>query len=946
MRKNKSKNSAEIKAFLNTIERLPTLPFITVKLLEATEDEFNSAKDIAKLIETDQALTAKSLKMANSAYYGRSGKISTIREAVVLIGFNAVRSTVLSISVMELFKDEKSPNDFDIEAFWLHSLACAICCKEISHKAGIPASLIEEAFVCGMLHDVGKILLIQYLPEEYSKVMKYSALHKTGLAEAEKAVLGMDHSEVGSELLLRWKLPSLLSQAIAAHHQPPINQDPSSKLAAIVYLSNIIIQIQKIGHTGAVTPKVIDQSITSFLGLTKDDINEIASDLDAKVWDTANVFGLKKIEKNSNFDLLHESNKELALLKSLAESEEKYRILFEGSSDAIFLMSDVIFDCNKQACRLLGCERGNIIDHSLTRFFPKRQKDSRNSAVAIKEKIKTSFSDKPHFFDFQIKKNDGVLVDTEISIKVFTFIDMPVIQITIRDISERKQMEETVRKSEERYRLLVENANSAILIFQDNLIKFHNKNTEKLMGRSCSNLSTIPFTDHIHPGDRRNVLKKLLCRQKGGRPPPIFSIRLNTKKGKELWGEVNTVPIDWDGKSAVLCFIRDITEQKIMESKLQQVQRMEAIGRLAGGIAHDFNNMMMVVTGYSELLLISLPDGEPMRKHILEIKKAGEQASRLTRQLLVFSRKQALQSETLDFNTTVIKIKGIIQRLIGEDIELVISLENEPYFLKADPSQMEQILMNITLNARDAMPLGGRITIETKNVNINDEDSLKHADIRPGPYIRVAISDTGEGIEEEILPHIFEPFYSTKTKDKGTGLGLATVYGIIKQCNGHIMVSSEKDKGTIFKIYLPRAEGEIESISEEKDPMELPKGSETVLLVEDEAGLLKFISQILLENEYKVLEANNAVEALQICEEYTGLIHLMLTDIVMPKMNGPELADRLKSVYPEMKVLFMSGYGGDIIDEQKIADLGETFLEKPVSAERLLIKMREVLESV
>ncbi|MCD6554092.1 MAG: GAF domain-containing protein [Anaerolineae bacterium] len=390
---------------------------------------------------------------------------------------------------------------------------------------------------------------------------------------------------------------------------------------------------------------------------------------------------------------------------------------------------------------------------------------------------------------------------------------------------------------------------------------------------------------------------------------------------------------------------QELAERKRLEEQLLHSQKLEAVGRLAGGVAHDFNNLLTAIIGYSDLVLMSLGQNDPLYKDVEEIKKAAERAASLTRQLLAFSRKQMLQPKVLDLNATVTHMEKMLQRLIRENIELVTILDPALGHIKADPGQIEQVIMNLAVNARDAMPQGGRLTIETANVVLDENYAHQHMEVQPGPYVMLAVSDTGMGMDDETQAHIFEPFFTTKGVGQGTGLGLATVYGIVKQSGGHIRVYSEPGHGTTFKIYLPRIEEVVESDRRAPIPGESPPGRETILLVEDEDMVRDLARRVLLQRGYTVLEARHGREAFQICEQHRGPIHLLVTDVVMPLMNGRELAKRLTTLHPEMKVLYISGYTDNIIIHHGLLEPGMAFLQKPFTPAALAHKVRQALDT-
>jgi PAS domain S-box-containing protein len=394
-------------------------------------------------------------------------------------------------------------------------------------------------------------------------------------------------------------------------------------------------------------------------------------------------------------------------------------------------------------------------------------------------------------------------------------------------------------------------------------------------------------------------------------------------------------------------FVEDVTERRTLEQQLRQSQKMEAVGRLAGGIAHDFNNLLMVISGYSEFLLERLGPDPSLRAPAQEIASASERASSLTRQLLAFSRKQMLTPRILDLNGVVTENIRMLTRMIGEDIDLVMVPGMNLGAVRADAGQIEQVIMNLAVNARDAMPSGGRLTIETSNVALDEEYARFHPPLQSGDYIMVAISDTGAGMDAETQSHIFEPFFTTKGP-KGTGLGLSTVYGIVKQSGGYIWVYSEVGKGTTFKIYLPRVASTNESVaplSAHAGPQKVEPGTETILVVEDEANLRALARQFLEKQGYKVIDAADGAVAMQIAVAHEGVIHLLLTDVIMPGMNGRELAQRISEIRPNVKILYMSGYTENVVGHNGTLDAGVRLLQKPFTLRELKMTVREVLDA-
>jgi len=388
---------------------------------------------------------------------------------------------------------------------------------------------------------------------------------------------------------------------------------------------------------------------------------------------------------------------------------------------------------------------------------------------------------------------------------------------------------------------------------------------------------------------------------------------------------------------------REIAAREQAEEALRHAQKMEAVGRLAGGVAHDFNNLLTVIRGHAALLPRSLGPNDPLRQSLEGILKAADRASSLTRQLLAFSRKQVLQPRVLDLNALLVQVADLLPPLLGEDIHLVIDLDPELGRTKADPGQIEQVIMNLVFNARDAMPEGGELTIRTANVDLDETFARGHAEVRPGPHVILAVRDTGRGMDEETQSHIFEPFFSTKDRTKGTGLGLATAYGTVEQSGGSIIVSSRLGEGTTIQVYLPRVEEAIEAVEPTKTVLESLRGDETILVVEDDDAVRNMTREFLKINGYTVIEARSAADAIQFTQRHKEPIDLVLTDVVMPGMKGRELAERLAELRPSVKVLYMSAYTEDAVINYGILDPGTAFIEKPFSPDSLAYKVREVL---
>jgi PAS domain S-box-containing protein len=648
--------------------------------------------------------------------------------------------------------------------------------------------------------------------------------------------------------------------------------------------------------------------------------------------------------------VLHDISDRNRAEHALRNSEEQLRLLLNSTAEAIYGLDcegNCTF-CNPACLRLLGYrDPQDLLGRNMHQVMHHTQEDGA-PYLAETCQIYLAFREgkAAHIVDEVLWRADGTSFPSEYwSYPIEKEGKLVGSVVTFLDISERKQAEAALRESEEKYREFIENATFGI---------FRSTPQGDLLDVNPALVSMLGY------GSKEELLSLNLDRD-------IYensADRIMAWKTYQLAGRGNGIEVNWIRKDHKTIAVRlclsvirdkkdqikhfeviaeDVTEKRTLEEQFRQAQKMEAMGRLAGGISHDFNNLLSVVIGYSDLVLGALSEDDPLYKRVEEIKKAGHRAASLTRQLLAFSRKQVLTPKVLDLNTVVAETSKMLLRLLGEDIELITKLSPALDHVKADPAQIEQVVMNLALNARDAMLKGGKLVIETANAELDGSyGQQKHVDVQPGNYVLLTVSDTGTGMDSTTKARIFEPFFTTKERGKGTGLGLATVYGIIRQSNGYIWVYSEVGKGTTFKVYIPRVKELLSEIQPAITTL-LPLGSGTILLVEDEDSLRELSHRLLEGMGYTVIEAANGADAIRIAGECADRIQLLVTDVVMPGMSGRELAELLVAGHSQMKVLYVSGHTDDVIMHYAILKPGVAFLQKPFTRDSLAKKIQEVL---
>jgi two-component system cell cycle sensor histidine kinase/response regulator CckA len=635
----------------------------------------------------------------------------------------------------------------------------------------------------------------------------------------------------------------------------------------------------------------------------------------------------------------------------LRTSEARFRAMIEKSHDGITLIdaTGTILYVSPAITKLAGRSSSELTGGSTFDFVHPDDRGRMNEVfAAVMARPST-----PVNCAFRAVHADGTIRWMEATgTNLLSDPAVGAIVSNFRDITERKLVEQELHASELRYRRIVENTSEGVWMYDaSGTTTFMSPRMAEMLGYSVEETIGKSILAFIHEDAHEEGVLRIARRMTGIKERGDF--RLKRRDGSELWVAINADALfDPTGAfESALALVTDITGRRQSEAairrteeQLRQAQKMEAIGILAGGVAHDFNNLLSVILSYASLLMDDLPAADPMRADLAEVKKAGLRAAELTAQLLAFSRQQVLQPVVLDLGEVAARAEKMLRRLLGEDIDFSLLTSPAVGKVLADDGQMAQVLMNLVVNARDAMPNGGSLTLETTNIEVDESYAATHAGLTPGRYVLLAVTDSGTGMDAATQARIFEPFFTTKDKSKGTGLGLSTVYGIVKQSGGHIWLYSELGKGTTFKVYLPRTD----RLLEPGPPIPVSstlRGTETILVAEDEEQVRAIMCAILRKQGYRVLEGQSGGDAFLLCEQFSGEIHLLITDVVMPRMSGRQLAERLSKVRPEMKVLYVSGYTDDAIVRHGVLEAGVAFLSKPIMPEQLSKKVRRVLDA-
>jgi two-component system, cell cycle sensor histidine kinase and response regulator CckA len=590
----------------------------------------------------------------------------------------------------------------------------------------------------------------------------------------------------------------------------------------------------------------------------------------------------------------------------------------------------LILEANLTAAIMLGVERSRLLQRPVTNYMLREDRH-----IYFRHRQELFETQGPQHFELRMVRQDGASFWAGIAtITALGGNETRLCKATISDITERK-------RAEEAFRVLVNHVPMGIFIVQDRKFQLINPGFEKICGYTAAELLGSDSLRLVSP-DYRNLVRENTVHMLKGELDLPYEFPFITRSGETRWVLEKVTATIYEGQRAALGYFLDVSEHKGLEDQFFQSQKMEAVGRLAGGVAHDFNNMLNVIFGYGDLINQELHQDDPLARYVAEIKKAADRAAALTRQLLAFSRKTILAPQIVNLNDHLAGIEKMLARLIGEDLEMQMFLEPALGAVKADPGHIDQIVMNLVINARDAMPRGGKLTLETANTFLDQDYVRRHVEVISGPHVMLAVTDNGQGMDAATQARVFEPFFTTKELGRGTGLGLSTVYGIVKQSGGHIEVYSEVGHGTTLKVYLPRVQEAVAAVPAAKPLVRDLHGSESILVVEDEDILRDLISRSLTFYGHTVLAARHGGEALLLCEQHPGPIHLLLTDVVMPQMSGRDLADRLAPLRPDMKVLYMSGYTENAIVHHGVLETNVSFIQKPFRIKTLMENIREI----
>jgi PAS domain S-box-containing protein len=848
-------------------------------------------------------------------------------------GFGTVVKAVFDALASPRRRESSPPPPEDLEATYLRRITHQLE-RQASLGAGLVRQVSLQATALSVLDNLSDSLSRELDPESALKGTLAKCLDAAGLSVG--AVLLSDASgelalkaTVGSATHFSWGAHTgVLRDAMARGGVlipcPETRQEGLDLLVALGVASALVVPIVARGETLGVL----------LLASNRTDLGDAESDTFVRAARSVSM-------------QLGEALALSRMFTKLSASEKRLRTLMEGAYDCIFVLDadGRLCDANPATERFLGRARAALMGTHFDQLVHPTDRDRAKEQFAASILTGHFFVDARRFV-----RPDGGVVIGDISASIVETEGVTVVFGVMRDVTEKARTEEALRVSEARFTRLAQSGIVGIAVsdvsgnvseVNDAYLGMLGYAHEDLAGGRLNWSATTPAEWR----QRDDQAAAELAATGIARP---WEKELTRKDGTRVPVLVGLAMLD---PPQCIAVVSDLTDRKraekalrASEEQLRQAQKMEAVGRLAGGVAHDFNNILSVILGYAELIVADLKPGDPLRDDAEEIGKAGHRATALTRQLLMFSRQNVIAPRVLDLNDVLSDMDKMLQRIVGEDVDVVASKATSLGRVRVDPGAIEQVIMNLVVNARDAMPTGGRLTLETANVTLDEAYTREHVGMKAGPHVMLAVSDTGTGMDPATRARVFEPFFTTKPKDKGTGLGLSTVFGIAQQSGGGVWVYSELGNGTTFKVYLPRVDAEIEKRPSHAPPANL-HGTETILLVEDDDPVRAVAMEILNRHGYQVLAARHAGEALLFCEKHSGTIHLLVTDVVMPQMGGPELGRRLAKEQPEMKVLFMSGYTDDSVVRHGVLDAKVAYLQKPLTTEGLARKVREVLDS-
>jgi PAS domain S-box-containing protein len=719
----------------------------------------------------------------------------------------------------------------------------------------------------------------------------------------------------GAQHIYGYNAEEMIGQPIAMLAPPALRSEPQAIL-------DLVAKGQNVTQREALRRNKAGELLT--LSVTISPIRDVAG----------NVSGASAIVR----DVSAQKQAEVAL----RASEQQYRLLFEANPFPMWLFdrhSLRFLSVNQAAVQTYGYSSEEFLRLPVLDILPEGDRRLAREMAFSRSCVMDKTTEWRH------RKKNGEIIDVEVTSHELRFHGADAVLVLAHEVTERKKSERKLRESEEKFSTAFRASPFAITIstLEDGRYIDVNEAFTRMLGFSREEVIGKTSTELRIWGNSEYRTELLEAIRKSGKSG-LMQVQLRTRSGEIRAAEISAEIMKLGDTVCLLGLTHDITDEKRLEEQFRHAQKMEAVGRLAGGVAHDFNNMLGVILGYAELAYAKIDSAHPVRNHLDQIRKAADRAAALTRQLLTFSRQQVVQPSVLNLNTVVNNVSKMLVRIVGEDIRLALRPGTPLGSIRADLGQIEQVLMNLVVNSRDAMPSGGKILIETKDVELDQTYTLQHPGVAPGSYVMLAVSDSGCGMAPQIMSRIFEPFFTTKGPDEGTGLGLSTVYGIVKQSDGHVWVYSEVGRGTTFKIYFPRLEQAAAAIIPQSAEQISPGGSETIVVVEDDEPLRRLLVGVLESSGYRVLDAENPETALQVCARHNPPVDLLLTDVVMPSLSGSALAERVRQSRPDIRVVYVSGYNGELIARHGVLTPGSILIEKPFTRDVLLSKIRSALD--